>query len=68
MVISRHNSTVSRDVRSEANEDHDLDQVFVVNGVSVSFYLYGTNEEGSSWALSAGRREALAEKIKVSPK
>ena len=41
-------------------------EIFVENGKAVAFYLYGTQEPGSGWALSEGARGALTEKITVS--
>ena len=41
-------------------------EIFVENGKAVAFYLYGTQEPGSSWALTEGARGALINKITVS--
>ncbi|KAM5542807.1 hypothetical protein V8D89_003768 [Ganoderma adspersum] len=38
-------------------------EIFVDNGKAVAFYLYGTQEPGSAWALSEGARGALRDKI-----
>ncbi|KAI0628799.1 hypothetical protein C8Q77DRAFT_1145464 [Trametes polyzona] len=57
MAVTRHNSPAD-------DEDQDAgDGIFTIDGRPVYFYLYGTNEPESSWALSEGQREDLQEKI-----
>ncbi len=54
---------ISRDQTPQQQADPEI---FVENDNAVAFYLYGTLEPGSAWALSEGAREVLVDKITVS--
>ena len=54
---------VSRENTPQQEEDREI---FLDNGKAVAFYLYGTQEPNSGWALSEGAREVLTNKITVS--
>ena len=49
-----------------ARSHHNNQDIFVVGGKPVSFYLWGSsNDDGPGWALSDGQMEALIHDIKV---
>ncbi|KAI0355129.1 hypothetical protein OH77DRAFT_1590073 [Trametes cingulata] len=55
MAITRNNTP-----RDDQGEEDAEARIFTINGRPVLFYLYGTSEPRSFWALSEGQRKELA--------